>query len=116
MKESSNSFYPKLIFIEGVVKCGKIPSEIVVIFQPNILRIVGFYVRHSATVSDICSFIGLVFSLFPFRKNPYITISVSAEEVTAPIPNFGRTLLYGSYSLNQNKHCCSANIVFGVYI
>jgi hypothetical protein len=28
LKESSNSFYPKLIFIEGVVKCGKIPSEI----------------------------------------------------------------------------------------
>ena len=25
--------------------------NIVVIFQPNILRIVGFYVRHSATVS-----------------------------------------------------------------
>mgnify|MGYP001345777954 CR=1 FL=1 len=29
LKESSNSFYPKLIFIEGVVKCGKISSEIV---------------------------------------------------------------------------------------
>jgi hypothetical protein len=28
LKESSNSFYPKLNFIEGVVKCGKIPSEI----------------------------------------------------------------------------------------
>ena len=27
--------------------------NIVVIFQPNILRIVGFYVRHSATVMNI---------------------------------------------------------------
>ena len=44
MKEPSNSFYPKLIFIEGIVKC----RNIVVIFQPNILGIVGFYVRHSA--------------------------------------------------------------------
>jgi hypothetical protein len=35
-----------LIFKEGVVKCG----NIVVIFQTTILRIVGFYVRHSAYV------------------------------------------------------------------
>jgi hypothetical protein len=28
LKDSTNSFYPKLIFIEGVVTCGKIPSEI----------------------------------------------------------------------------------------
>ena len=28
--------------------------NIVVIFQPNILRIVGFYVRHSAKVLYIC--------------------------------------------------------------
>ena len=28
MKESANSFYPKPIFIDGVVKCEKIPSEL----------------------------------------------------------------------------------------
>ena len=28
LKEFSNSFYPRVIFIEGVVKYGKIPSEI----------------------------------------------------------------------------------------
>ena len=28
MKESSNFFYPKPIVIEGVVKCGKISSDI----------------------------------------------------------------------------------------
>ena len=28
MKESANSFYPQLIFIEGVVKCGKIIIQI----------------------------------------------------------------------------------------
>ena len=37
MKESANSFYPKLIFLEGEVKHGKIPTEI--IFQTTILRI-----------------------------------------------------------------------------
>ena len=30
--------------------------NIVVIFQPNILRIVGFYVRHSAHVSVVRDF------------------------------------------------------------
>jgi hypothetical protein len=28
LKESENSFYPKPNFIEGVPKCGKIPSEL----------------------------------------------------------------------------------------
>ena len=42
------------------VKTGKMWKDsirnIVVIFQPNILRSVGFYVRHSATVFKILDF------------------------------------------------------------
>ena len=31
--------------------------NIVVIFQPNILRIVGFYVRHSADVNSVIKYL-----------------------------------------------------------
>jgi hypothetical protein len=49
LKEFSNSFYPRVIFIEGGSKIWKDSDRnIVVIFQTNILRIVGFYVRHLA--------------------------------------------------------------------
>ena len=43
--------------------------NIVVIFQPNILRIVGFYVRHSASVFYILVPI-IHLSLIPLRPKP----------------------------------------------
>ena len=51
LKESANLFHPKLIFYRGGSKMWKDSiRNIVVIFQSNILRIVGFYVRHLASV------------------------------------------------------------------
>ena len=138
MKEFSNSFYPKVIFIERVVKYGKIPTEILlyVIFQPNILRTVGFYVRHSAIglpqLKYICRFIWLSV----FHSNIYIRSSwllntfwwcsgrpsmrMSVEIMISSIKDFP-ILLYGAKYLGffssrslktRGKHISFAQFVY----
>ena len=46
MKASANSFYPKPIFLERVLKCGNIPSKLfiyIIVFKTTNLRIIWLF-------------------------------------------------------------------------